>query len=140
MNTPDPPIKIHLRHEESNGEVALTENLVPAGFAGPPLHHHDFDELFYVLEGELTFRLEDEVFTRPAGEQAFAPRGVPHTYANRSGEEARVLIVITPAGFERYFGRLSAKVAGTDPPEWALGPVPETIVVGGRIGEDGGPR
>ena len=33
------------------------DNHVGAGFAGPRLHHHDFDELFWVLEGELTFQL-----------------------------------------------------------------------------------
>ena len=72
--------KVLLRSEESAGQVAVVEL---AGGGRPPLHHHDFDETFYVLEGELSFQLEDDVFTRRAGELAFAPRGVPHTYANR---------------------------------------------------------
>jgi quercetin dioxygenase-like cupin family protein len=42
------------------------DNVVGTGFSGPP-HHHDFDEIFYVLEGELTFQLEDELFTRKRG-------------------------------------------------------------------------
>ena len=46
-----------LRTEQSAGAVALVENTVPAGWPGPPLHHHDFDEAFYVLAGELTFQL-----------------------------------------------------------------------------------
>jgi quercetin dioxygenase-like cupin family protein len=54
-----------------------------------------------VLEGELTSQLGEERFTRRAGELAFAPRRVPHTYANLSGAPARALLVITPAGFER---------------------------------------
>ena len=83
-----------LRSEESDGQVALVEL---TGGGRPPLHHHEFDETFYVLEGELSFQLEDDVFTRRAGELAFAPRGVPHTYANLSGAPARVLLVITPA-------------------------------------------
>jgi mannose-6-phosphate isomerase-like protein (cupin superfamily) len=49
------------------------DNVVSAGFPGPPLHHHDFDETFYVLEGELTFQLRDELFTRKRGKLAFAP-------------------------------------------------------------------
>ena len=45
-------------------------------WAGPPLHQHDFDEAFYVLEGELTFQVEDAVVVKRAGEFAFAPRNV----------------------------------------------------------------
>ena len=90
-----------------------------------------------VLEGELTFQLEDEVFTRGAGELAFAPRGVAHTFANLSGAEARVLIVCTPGGFERYFDVMAAREAGVEPPpEAALG-WPEVTKVGPRIGEPG---
>ena len=80
------------------GRIAVMDNRVRADFPGPPLHHHDFDELFWVLDGELTFQLGDEVFTRRAGELAFAPRGVHHTFANHSGAQARTLVVCTPAG------------------------------------------
>jgi hypothetical protein len=75
-----------------------------------------------------------------AGEMVFAPRGAHHTLANLSGAPARYLIVITPAGFERYFARMAAERRGEDPSEWALQPIPESIVVGPRIGErwDGG--
>jgi hypothetical protein len=86
------------------------------------------------LDGELTFQLEDEVFTRTRGELAFAPRNVPHTFANLSGADARTLIICTPAGFERYFDRMAAERAGVEPPPSALAPYPETIV-GPRVGE-----
>jgi quercetin dioxygenase-like cupin family protein len=125
--------RVLLRSEQSGGAVAVIEVQSSAGFAGPPLHHHDFDEAFYVLEGELTFRLRDELFTSSAGELAFAPRGVPHTYANHSGADARALIVCTPAGFERYFARMAAKHEGGDPPEWAQQPIPEVTRVGPQI-------
>ena len=69
---------------------------------------------------------------------AFAPRDVPHTFANLSGAKARVLIVCTPAGFERYFDRMAAREAGVDPPPEAMKPWPEVIVVGPKIGERGG--
>jgi len=52
-----------------------------------------------------------------------------HTYANLSGKEARVLLLCTPAGFERYFDRLAAEHAGLEPPE-PSGPIPEARVVG----------
>lgn len=88
-----------------------------------------------MLGGELTFQLEDELFTRRRGELAFAPRDVPHTFANLSGADARVLIVCTPAGFERHFGRMAAEQAGVEPPEWATQPTPQVTRVGPRIGQ-----
>ncbi|MGH2982259.1 MAG: cupin domain-containing protein [Solirubrobacterales bacterium] len=122
-----------LRSEQIGGEVSVIEI---GGGGRPPLHHHGFDETFYVLEGELTFQLEDELFTRGAGEVAFAPRDVPHTYANRSGASARALIVCTPAGFERYFDKIAARIAGVEPPPEASKPIPEVITVGPAIGDE----
>jgi quercetin dioxygenase-like cupin family protein len=122
-----------LHGEDSDGQVAVVEL---TGRGRPPLHHHDFDETFYVLEGELTFQLGDELVTRRAGELAFAPRGVPHTYANMSGEPARALMVITPAGFERYFARMAAERQGVQPPEWAGEPIPKVTTVGPSLESD----
>jgi quercetin dioxygenase-like cupin family protein len=124
-----------LRSEQTNDQVSVIENLVPAGWAGPPLHHHDFDETFYVLEGELTFQLGKEIFTRPQGGLAFAPRGAHHTLANQSGAEARYVLVCTPGGFERRFDLMAAEQTGVEPPPEARKPIPETIFVGPRIGE-----
>ncbi len=112
-----------LRGEHSDGRVAVIETS-PGPGAGPPLHRHDFDETFYVLDGELTFQLGDELLTRKQGELAFAPRDAHHTLANPSGSEARYLLVCTPAGFERYFDRLAAGQAGSEPPASALEPYP----------------
>jgi quercetin dioxygenase-like cupin family protein len=125
--------EVLLRSEESDGAVAI---VALGGGGRPPLHHHDFDETFYVLEGELTFRLGDDIFTRKSGELAFAPRGVPHTYANLSGAPARVLLVITPAGFERYFDGIAARIAGREPPPEAAKPIPEVITVGPPLGDE----
>jgi quercetin dioxygenase-like cupin family protein len=125
---------VHVRSEQSNGRVAVIETTVPADFEGPPLHLHDFDETFYVLDGELTFQLENEVATVRRGGVAFAPGRAAHTFANLSGAPARVLLVCTPAGFERVMARRAAQRAGVEPPDWALQPLPEVTVVGPRIG------
>ena len=93
----------HLGGEQTAGAFALVENTVAAGFGGPPLHHHDFDEGFYVLDGELTFQLGDELAERGPGTLTFAKRGSIHTVANLSGAPARYLLVCTPGGFERRF-------------------------------------
>jgi quercetin dioxygenase-like cupin family protein len=126
---------IHLRSAQSNGAVSVVELFASPSFAGPPLHHHDFDEAFYVLEGVLTFQLGDQLRAAGPGELIFAPRGSHHTLANLSGAPARYLVVCTPAGFENRFARTAAERAGVAPPDWALEPYPETTFVGPRIGE-----
>jgi quercetin dioxygenase-like cupin family protein len=133
MQAPPSGPRVLLRSEQTAGEVSVIESAAPPGFTGPPLHHHDFDETFYVVEGELTFQLRDELFRVKAGEVAFAPRGVPHTFTNRSADPARYLIVCTPAGFERYFARMAAERQGVNPPDWALQPIPEVTIVGRPI-------
>jgi quercetin dioxygenase-like cupin family protein len=122
-----------LRGEETGGHVSVTEIVVPSQSAGPPLHTHDFDEAFYLLEGELIFQVEDALATRGAGELSFAARNVAHTLANHSDAPARYLLVCTPAGFERHWARIAAEAAGVEPPRWALQPIPEVTVVGPQI-------
>src|SRR6266498_3282576 len=86
-----------LRSEETGGHVSVTEIVVPPHSAGPPLHTHDFDEAFYMLEGELIFQVEEALATKGAGELCFAPRNVAHTLANHSDASARYLLICTPA-------------------------------------------
>jgi quercetin dioxygenase-like cupin family protein len=133
MQPPRSGPRVLLRSEQTAGQVSLIESAAPPGFTGPPLHHHDFDETFYVIEGELTFQLHDELLAAKAGEVAFAPRGVPHTFTNLAAEPARYLIVCTPAGFERHFARMAAGRQDVDPPDWALQPIPEVTHVGPPI-------
>jgi len=116
--------------------VAVMDDAIEVGHVGPPLHHHAFGEAFYVIDGVLTFRLGDEDVTCSRGELAFASGGTPHTFANCSGRDARMLIVCTPAGFERYFERLAEHELGAAPPPDDLEAWPELTVVGPRIGED----
>jgi hypothetical protein len=73
MSTKRAPIHVLLRSEQSAGVVSMIESGSLPDFGGPPLHHHDFDETFYVMEGELTFQLGDELFSAKAGELTFAP-------------------------------------------------------------------
>jgi quercetin dioxygenase-like cupin family protein len=123
-----------LRSEQSDGHVAVVEGAVPAHWEGPPLHRHDFDEGFYVLEGEITFEVNGERLTARPGEFAFAPRGSHHALANLSDAPARYLLVCTPAGFERYFDLITAEQDGVHPPPAALKPYPQGVAVGPPIG------
>jgi quercetin dioxygenase-like cupin family protein len=122
-----------LRGEETGGHLSVTEIVVPPHTAGPPLHMHNFDEAFYLLEGELIFQVEDALVTKTAGELSFAPRNVAHALANHSDAHARYLLTCTPAGFERHWARMAAEAAGVEPPQWALRPIPEVTVLGPPI-------
>jgi oxalate decarboxylase/phosphoglucose isomerase-like protein (cupin superfamily) len=88
----------------------MIENILPAGFANLPLHiHPGFDEAFYVLEGELAFRVGDEVITATPGTLVYAPGDVPHTFAELTGlAPVRFLLWVTPGGHETYFEALAA--------------------------------
>lgn len=119
-------MKILLRAEDTEGRLAVLEDTVPSRWEGPPLHHHGWDEAFYVLAGELTFQLVDRVVTKQRGEVAFAPRGVHHTFANLGDAPASYLVVCTPAGFERYFD--------ADDRSWAPEDLPERFAVGPSLG------
>ena len=101
--------------DQTSGRVAVTEHLGPRG-SGSPLHvHHNEDEWFYVLEGELTIWVEGKTVAAGAGSFVFGPRDVPHTFVV-SSEQARFLLVTEPAGFEGFVRALAAPAAAAEIP------------------------
>src|SRR5512133_1596952 len=88
-NVPMTHPKVLLHGGGSGERIGVVETVMPAGAAGPSLHRHDFDEAFYVLDGELTFYLDGDLVTVGAGALAFARGGVPHTFTNRGTAAAR---------------------------------------------------
>jgi quercetin dioxygenase-like cupin family protein len=116
-------VTIKSSSEVTAGRVAVTETLAPRG-SGSPLHvHHNEDEWFYVLEGELTFWVGGQVITAPAGSFVYGPREIPHTFMVSSGQ-ARFLLVVEPAGFENFVRTLAEPAqcleippAATEPPD-----------------------
>jgi len=87
--------------EETGGHLALVEILAPAGVQIPMHVHHNEDEGFWVLEGELTFHLAGRAIKARAGDFLLGPRGVPHTYTVDRGP-ARLLFLFTPGGLEGF--------------------------------------
>lgn len=93
---------------DSGGAVALF-HLVAPPMSGPPLHVHSReDEFFYVLEGTLVFEIDGVREAVEAGGTVFLQRGVPHRYQNFTDRDARLLIGVTPAGFQEFFVELAA--------------------------------
>jgi quercetin dioxygenase-like cupin family protein len=96
-------VAILLRGEDTADRCAVVENTIPAGYAGPPLHFHErTDELVYLVDGELTFRLGDDVFVAEPGAVVHLPRGCVHSFANLSDRPA-TLVNFCTAGAERFF-------------------------------------
>ena len=102
--------------EDTQGRFALIEAVGRKGNAPPPHIHRREDEVFYVLEGELAVSVGDRTMKALPGTMVFLPRNVQHSFAIES-EQARMLILITPAGFEGWFKELSVPApAMTLPP------------------------
>ena len=92
---------------ESGGGFSLVEHPIPPRALGAPLHRHSReDEYSYILEGSVGALLGDEVVTGHPGDLIFKPRHQWHSFWNAGDEPARLLEIISPAGFERYFDEL----------------------------------
>jgi mannose-6-phosphate isomerase-like protein (cupin superfamily) len=85
--------------EQTGGQYTLVEILAPEGYPGVLHVHHQEDEGFWIIEGELTFYVGDQTMKAYPGSFLFGPKDVPHAFTVDSGP-ARLLFVFTPAGFE----------------------------------------
>ena len=97
----DDLVHIHVDADASDGALALIDQRGRRGDM-PPLHvHHREDETFYVIDGELSLFVGGKQVIVGPGQGVLAPREVPHCYRVES-EEARWLVITTPAGFESF--------------------------------------
>ena len=97
--------------QATGGRFSLIEHPLPPRSLGAPTHtHRNEDEYSYVLEG-LGVQLGEEVSEATAGDLVFKPRGIAHTFWNGGDEPARMLELISPAGFETYFRELAPRLA-----------------------------
>ena len=95
---------VKARSADTGGAYSLTDMTVSPHAAGPPAHHHpDCEEAFYVVSGELAFRIDDAETSAPAGTFLVVPRGAQHCYTNPNDQPAQVLVLISPPGFEQHF-------------------------------------
>ena len=113
------PGLVKLAGEDTDNAVAVIHFTVPK-LAGPPLHRHSReDEWFYVLDGELTWEVDGRRFTGSAGASAFAPRGTAHAYQNFRDHAAHILVMVSPAGLDRFFEDVTALNKGLPQPDLA---------------------
>ncbi len=119
----------------TNGQFALIEQRAPKGFS-PPLHvHANEDQLLFVVAGTITARRGDQDAEVGEGEAVWLPRGVPHTFRVET-DEARLLEISTPGGFEDFHIGLGTQATEVRIPEPEPIDVPAMIAAGIPFGTE----
>ncbi len=93
--------------EDTDGVYSLFEITMPPGQGPPPHVHSREDESWYVLDGEFDFQVGERSFAAAPGDFLLGPRNVPHGLKAVGTTPAKILMVVTPAGFERFFDELA---------------------------------
>ena len=96
-------VDFKVRGDETGNQFSIVEHPIEPGRLIPPHVHSHEDEFSYVLQGRVGARVGDQEATAGPGSYFLKPRGVPHTFWNAGPEPARILEIISPAGFERFF-------------------------------------
>src|SRR5881227_351515 len=100
-------VRFMLDGREAGERLSLVEHPMSARALAAPLHRHTReDEYSYVLDGRMGALLGDEVLEAAPGDLVFKPRNQWHTFWNAGDEPCRILEIIAPAGFERFFQEL----------------------------------
>ena len=95
--SPGRSIVLKLRGGETCDSIMMFEETIPAGTKSTFHLHHHSDEVAYILSGEFTFKIGDEVTVGGPGTCAFMPRGVRHAWKSTGAETGRVLFLYTLA-------------------------------------------
>jgi quercetin dioxygenase-like cupin family protein len=90
----------------THGELAIVDHRVPAGFAPPPHIHRGADEILFVLDGHLEGFCGTTNWEAGPGSLVFLPRDVPHGLHVSDAGPARALVILAPAGFDRFVAAL----------------------------------
>ena len=109
LNVLGMPLTMLCEASETDGNWSLFEEEVPFGM-GPPPHRHDWDEAYYVLDGEVDFLIDGQRVRSAHGDFTYLPRGTVHGFQGASESPARVLIFASPAHGSAFFHELSERV------------------------------
>lgn len=109
--------------EETGQAYALFEVIVaPQGGGTPPHRHSRENESFYIQEGELEFQLDQQTIIAGAGTFLHSPQGQLHRFTNISDSPAKLLVWVTPAGFEKFIAEVSKATDSQAAPAPPLNP------------------
>ncbi|WP_053239135.1 cupin domain-containing protein [Sandaracinus amylolyticus] len=88
--------------EETEDRYSISEWWLEPHTHGPGAHSHEEDDVFYVLEGTISFWLGDHWIDAPRGSFVLAPGGMKHDFENRTDARAGMLNISVPGGFEEH--------------------------------------
>lgn len=121
---------------DETGFISVVEHVFAPRMLVPPHRHTREDEISYVVEGEIGFRSNGREVALAAGGYIVKPRGELHAMWNAASVPARMIEIISPGGFERYFVELAEAVAsaGRPSPE-VIAPIAERYGLSFDFGE-----
>lgn len=108
---------IRLTGRETGGAYTLIEQNNVAGIGVPRHVHKNEDETFHIVEGEVTFEVNDDTIVAQSGTTVHVPRGVPHSFMVSGEGNTKVMLIISPPGLEAMFEEMHALPPG--PPDMA---------------------
>ena len=100
---------------ETAEKYSVSEWWLEPNTKGPGAHHHDEDDLFYVIEGTMSILLDDSWIEAPRGSFVLAPGGTTHDFENRSDRRAGVLNFFVPGAFEHNMPAIARWYAENPP-------------------------
>ena len=110
---------------QSNGAYFIMEGIIPPGGGPPPHIHHREEECFYLLEGTLEITLGEKKFNATTGDFIQIPRGTVHKFHNVGSTTARMLLLFSPAGMDKYFEETLEPVQDRSA---AIPPISEAVI------------
>lgn len=99
-------LRIRADGAATGGALAVVEERARLGYRMPAHVHTREDETLYIIDGEVSYRRGEEAGRAGPGEVVFLPRYVAHRFEVVSGH-AHFLLLVTPAGFEKFFAQVS---------------------------------
>ena len=119
----------------TNGAVGVVEQRLPAGFSPPPHIHHNEDEAFYLLSGEVVAQVGDAQITARRGSFLWLPRDVQHGFVVSGEAPCTMLVITTPSGFDGFVAEVGSPTTITDRlPEPKEPDIPRLVEIAGRYG------
>lgn len=105
---------------DTEGRLCIVDHRVPPGFAPPPHIHQASDEALFVLDGELEGFCGDREWRARPGSLVFLPRAIPHGFSVSTAGPGRLIVVVSPGGFDQFVAAASKPAQALRLPE----PVP----------------
>ena len=120
--------------DATNNSLAVVEMRLPAGFAPPRHIHHNEDEAFYLISGQIEAQIGEQRLTAEQGAFLWLPRDVQHGFTVTSDGPCTILTITTPSGFERFVADVGSPTNQITMPEPREPDVPRLVEIASRYG------